>query len=147
MNIKKAVIDSSVLVAVLTPEEYSEWAEEILDKVDEWISPELVYYEVANAIWKKYKKLKVIGRKEAYEAIDKALDTLKHIIKTYSYSELLKESFKTADELNITVYDAVYIALAKKLNAKFITLDEELYRRLEDTEYSKIIITPMHKTT
>jgi len=113
--------------------------------VDEWISLELVYYEVANAIWKKYKKLKIIGRKEAYEAVDKALDTLKYLIKTYPYSELLKESFKTAEELNITVYDAAYIALAKKLNAKFITLDEELYRRLEDTEYSKIIITPTHK--
>ena len=147
MNIKKAVIDSSVLVAVLTPEEYSEWAEEILDKVDEWVSLELVYYEVANAIWKKYKKLRIIGRKEAYEAIDKALDTLKYIIKTYPYSELLRESFKAAEELNITVYDAVYITLAKKLNAKFITLDEELHRRLEDTEYSKIIITPTYKTT
>jgi len=147
LNIKKAVIDSSVLVAVLTPEEYSEWAEEILDKVDEWFSPELVYYEVANAIWKKYKKLRIIGRKEAYEAIDKALDTLKYIIKTYPYSELLRESFKAAEELNITVYDAVYITLAKKLNAKFITLDEELHRRLEDTEYSKIIITPTYKTT
>jgi len=145
LNIKKAVIDSSVLVAVLTPEEYSKWAEEILGKVDEWVSLELVYYEVANAIWKKYKKLKIIGRKEAYEAVDKALDTLKYLIKTHPYSELLKESFKTAEELNITVYDAAYIALAKKLNAKFITLDEELYRRLEDTEYSKIIITPTHK--
>ncbi len=143
MNIKEAVIDSSVIIAVLTPEKYSEWADETLGRIDRWISIDLIYYEIANTIWKKYLKLKILKREEAYEALDKALETLKHLFKIYSYNDLIKEAFETAEKLDITVYDAAYFVLTEKLGTKLITLDEKLHKKLENTEHSKTIITPV----
>lgn len=49
MNIKNGVIDSSVIVALFTPEKYSEWVDKTLNDVEEWISidgdfPFIIYF-------------------------------------------------------------------------------------------------------
>lgn len=142
MNIEKAVIDSSVLVALLTPEKYSKWADKMLSNIDKWISLDLIYYEMANAIWKKYMRLNSLKREDAYEALDKALEILGTLFQIYSCNEIIEDAFKKAEELNITVYDAGYIVLAKKLGVKLVTLDGKLRKRLEGTEDSRIIIAP-----
>ena len=50
-------------------------------------------------------------------------------------------------ELKITVYDASFISLARKLDVKFLTLDEKLAKRLEDTKYCRFIDCPTRKNT
>jgi len=142
MAIEKAVVDSSVLVALLTPEKHSEWVEGVLSETEEWFSLDLIYYEVANAIWKKYKKVGSLGREDAYKALEKALEILRYLFKIYSYSEVVKKAFETAEKYDITVYDAAYIVLAKTLGAKLITLDRELLGKLGKTSLSKLFMTP-----
>ena len=142
MNIKKSVFDASVIIALLTPEKYSKWSEKIFEEVDDPISLDLVYYEIANAIWKKYAKLKCLKEQDAHEALNKAIEILDKIFKIYSYNVLIKDAYITAEKLGITVYDASYITLAEKLGTKLITLDEKLYNKLRNTDYEKIIITP-----
>ena len=142
MSIEKSVFDASVIIAFLTPEKYSEWAENIFREVDEPISLDLVYYEVANTIWKKYTKLKCLKKQDAHEALNKAVEILKTLFKIYNYDNLVKEAYMIAEKFNITVYDASYIILTQKLETELITLDEKLYNKLKNTEYEKIIITP-----
>jgi len=103
LNIEEAVIDSSVLVAVLTPEKYSHWADEMLNSIGIWISLDLIYYEVADTIWKKYMRLNNLKRGDAYEALDKALEILGTLFQIHSYNNIVEEAFKTAEEHNITV--------------------------------------------
>jgi predicted nucleic acid-binding protein len=143
LSIKDAVIDSSIIVAVLTPEKYSEWADETLGRIDKWISIDLIYYEIANTIWKKYLRLKILKRDEAYEALDKALKTLNNLFIIYSYDKLIKEAFEVAEKSDITVYDAAYLVLAERLETKLVTLDEKLYKKLKNTEHAKTIIAPV----
>ncbi len=145
MNIKKSVFDASVIIALLTPEKYSEWSEKIFEEVDKPISLDLAYYEIANTIWKKHSKLKCIKEQDAHEALNKAIEILEKIFKIYSYNFLIKDAYITAEKLDITVYDASYITLAEKLGIKLITLDEKLYNKLRNSEYEKIIITPYKK--
>jgi len=60
MAIEKAGVDSYVFVALLTPEKHSEWVDEVLSETGEWLSIDLVRYEVANVIWRKYKRIKSV---------------------------------------------------------------------------------------
>lgn len=75
-----------------------------------------------------------IKRDDAYEALDKALETLKYIFKIYPYNDSVKEAFETAEKLDITIYEGAYIVLAEKLGTKLVILDRKLCKRLENTE-------------
>lgn len=142
MAIEVGVFDSSVLVALITPEEYSDWVDKIFMETRRWVSLDLLNYEVANAIWKKYRKVNVLGRGEAYEAIKRFREIVENLFDIYPYTDILDDAFETAAKYDITVYDAAYIVLAKKLDAKYITLDTMLKNRFRETEYADIFITP-----
>ena len=40
---------------------------------------------------------------------------------------------------DITIYDAVYVALAKELNYDFVTADRKLFEKIEDLAFVKLI--------
>ncbi len=60
----------------------------------------------------------------------------------HSFSEVIVEALNLALELNVTAYDAAFLVLAQKLNLQFLTLDEELVKRLEDTKYNGLAKCP-----
>jgi predicted nucleic acid-binding protein len=49
-------------------------------------------------------------------------------------------------ELNITVYDAAFLALAHKLDLRLLTLDAKFAKKLEGTKYDGIIECPNRKS-
>lgn len=120
---EKKVVDASVLVKLFLHEENDDKA---LALVQDHIAgkaliivPELVFLEVINAL--RYKKQDV-------DALDKANQRLWklqfHVEKMNAF--LLKRTAELALEFNLTVYDALYVAVANNFGAPLITADKAL---------------------
>ncbi len=137
------VVDSSVVTALVTPEQYSDWASKKLSAYDDFHALDLNYYEVANAI--KYKKSDRFDAKDAAKAFMQAAEML-DLCAVHNFSEVIKNAIAIAMELNITVYDAAFLSLAEKLDAQLLTLDQKLVKKLEGTKYYSFMESPNKKT-
>ena len=136
----KAVLDASTIVALVVPEEYSEWAEKKVEEYSELYILDLTPYEVYNALWKK-RILEELNDRELKEAVETVEDFLKICFKT-SLKPLRVDALKIALKYKITVYDSAYIALTKAIKGAFITIDRKLYNKLKNTQLKNIITTP-----
>jgi predicted nucleic acid-binding protein len=136
------VIDSSVIVALVTPELYSDWSSNRLSKYDYFHILDLNYYEVANAI--KHKKLDRFDVKDAVKAFKQAVE-LMNLYAIHNFSEVITDAIATALELDITVYDAAFLLLAEKLDTQLLTLDVKLSKRIESTKYYGFVEYPNKK--
>ena len=123
------VLDASVILKWFQDEEGSERAlvfEERHKTGEEMIAvPDLLFYEIANVL--RYQK-KITGEfaDDAFEALNK-LEIQTFVLGLYQ----LKEVFRFAREYDISVYDAMYVILAKKLECKLITADKRLQQKLK----------------
>ncbi len=135
----EAVVDTSVIVALITPEEFSEWASKTISKFSYFHIPDLCFYEVANAIKAKVLK-KEINNKEAIAAFAEAVK-LMNLYAIHGFTEVIADAMALALGLNVTVYDGAYLSLAEKTGAKLITLDKKFAKNLKGTEYNKMVIT------
>jgi predicted nucleic acid-binding protein len=136
------VVDSSVVAALVTPEQYSDWASKKLSEYNDFHALDLNYYEVANAI--KYKKSDRFDAKDTLRAFNQATEIL-DLYAVHNFSEVINNALAIAIELNITVYDAAFLALAQKLNAKLLTLDQKLVKKIEGTKYFSLMEYPNKK--
>ncbi|RLG90813.1 MAG: hypothetical protein DRO36_05420 [Candidatus Hecatellales archaeon] len=90
----------------------------------------LTKYEVGNALWKEALLLKRVSINEALETIsllDKVLKTME-TVNPSNPSLTLNLAYK----LQTTYYDASYIAASTEKNAKLITDDTKLTRKVEE---------------
>jgi predicted nucleic acid-binding protein len=113
------VADASVIVSFVLEE--PGW-ENYIDILEYCFTVDHAVKEVLNAIWKSYRN----GVLSLEEAVLKS-QVLKKMINVnvllFDEVDLLDEAFKISLGHNITVYDALYIALALKLGKPFATLD------------------------
>ena len=127
------VVDTSVVVKWYIPERHHEQARALrdayLDGKFDLVAPALMPFEAVNA-------LKYSGHYEG-ERLEEASESLPEygidlvpINKTSPVAEI-------ANTLDITVYDASYIALAQKLDTKVYTADGNLLDGLEG-DYSEL---------
>jgi predicted nucleic acid-binding protein len=136
------VVDSSVVAALVTPEQYSDWASKKLSEYNDFHALDLNYYEVANAI--KYKKSDRFDAKDTLKAFNQATEIL-DLYAVHNFSEVINNALAIAIELKITVYDAAFLSLAQKLNAKLLTLDQKLVKKIEGTKYFSLMEYPNKK--
>ncbi len=134
-----AIVDSSVIVALVTPEKYSEWASKILQNYEYFHVLDLSFYEVANAL--EHKIPNGLDIEDATIAFKRA-EKMMNLYAVHSFSEIITDSLKKAIELKITVYDAAFLSLADKLKMPFLTLDIKLAKSLESTKYDELIEYP-----
>ena len=126
---EKIVADASVIVKWFVDEVHSEKARELRDEYIngsvEILAPELMPYEVLNA-------LKYTGLFNLNELVMVAKSLSLYGFRLYSLvGELAEITAKLAVKNNITIYDASYVALAEKLKAKFYTSDEKLIEKVK----------------
>lgn len=127
------IIDSSVVGKWFFPsEEDSKSAFKIKDdfshKQINISVPVLIYYEINNLLKTAIKSLRVDQKKAklAYQGF------LNLNFTVYSAKELLKLTLEKAVRLDISSYDASYIALAEVLDVPFYTADERLVLKAKD---------------
>ena len=116
------VIDASALAAYLLREEGFEEIREYLRRGV--ISVGLALKEVSNAVLTAWRRGRIST--EHAEAALKALFILlgaNVVVESYAQDRLLAEAFGIAMRHRITIYDALYIALAKERRASLLTRD------------------------
>ena len=121
------VLDSSVVTKWFLPEDYSAEARLIFElyRAGEWtlLSPDLMYAEVSNVLW-KYQRKDKISASEA-ERVLEALIGLE--IEAFPSSLLLEHAHELAVRFDRSLYDSLYLALSQRTSSPFVTADEKLF--------------------
>jgi predicted nucleic acid-binding protein len=105
------VIDTSVLVKFILKEE--DW-NKIADFLKAGtISVDLVIKETVNAIWKRVMR-KEISLEEAKSMFEAVKEILNKAVIIENEMDYIDEAFEISIRRNITIYDSLYIKLAKK---------------------------------
>lgn len=123
---KRIVIDSSVLIKTFKEEEGSSFVDKILGMVKKneatLLAPTLIEYEFLNVITR--------GIHDSSE-ISKILRRFKSInigILPLEESAISKATKYCREDPQISFYDAAYHAMAKDMDAIFLTADEKYYK-------------------
>ena len=113
------VVDASVAAMWFLPEPFSERAAALLETDHELVAPRLIRLEVASALLKAVRR----GTLEAADA-GEAIRRLKPpSIRVQADAGLADSALAIADRYGGTVYDGVYIALARARGAMLATND------------------------
>lgn len=118
------VVDASVVLKWFVPEIHSDAARRLLAATHQFLSPDLLFPEVGNAIWKKVRR----GELTAEEGQRLTADISSIAVETVSTRGLMIDAHALAVTTGLTVYDAMYLALAVRLNTELITADDRLSR-------------------
>ena len=131
----KLVIDASVVIKFYVPEILSDRAQEVMSLVADGelmlLAPDLLYPETGNILWKK-QRLHELTPDEVEEIVD-AITSLP--IKIEHSRQIMPLSVSIALQSGITVYDAMYVAVARIYETRMITADRRLVGALAKTEF------------
>ena len=123
------VVDASVVVHWLTPGIFTDPAARLLDEERRFMAPDLLVAEVGNAVW-KYHRQRLLSREEADAAID--MLAVAPIV-LHPSPQLIADAFLIAADLDRSVYDSLYLALAFATGAPFVTADRKLHNAIAGT--------------
>ncbi len=125
------VLDASVVIKWFIPEVYWEQASLLQHYSESHLhTPDFAQLECTSILSKK------VRRKEL------KLDEANHIqalllhmpVQMYPWQDLLLEAGQVAHETYRSVYDCLYLVLAKQINGKMVTADKKLYLALENSK-------------
>lgn len=120
------VVDASVAVKWLMPEPHEAPAGRLLHAGHDLLVPDLVFVEVANALWKR-----VIRGETVVETAIHALQTLGSLpLQVHPSQPLLPLAVELAARFARTVYDSLYLAVAMIRHCPLVTADRRLYDAL-----------------
>jgi len=129
------VIDASVVIKFYISEIFSDKAQEVMLQAANGeltlLAPDLLYPETGNILWKK-QRLHELTPDEIEEIVD-AVTSLP--IKVERSREIMPLSVAIALQTGITVYDAMYVAVAGIYETRMITADRRLVDALGKTEF------------
>lgn len=134
------VIDASVVIKFYVPEILSDKAVEALSRVTDGelllYAPDLVYPETGNILWKKQRRRELTS--EEVDEVANAIIALPMIIE--SSKPIIPLAVSIAMLSGITVYDAMYVAIARIYETKMITADKKLTDTLSKTEFKNDVM-------
>jgi predicted nucleic acid-binding protein len=120
------VIDASVALAWSLVDEFSDYADAVLERVtsEGAVVPAHWPLEVANALLVAERRGRIPS--EAVDEIGRALADLNIDIRPIEVSTTFWDVLERAREYDLTVYDAAYLALALSRGVPLATLDDHL---------------------
>lgn len=131
------VLDTSVVLKWYKEEIYTEIAikikDEFIEGVHEIAVPDLVLYELTNAMRYDNNFTSEIIKESLSKFIDLEVDIL---IPT---EEIINSAVEMSYKHDITIYDAIFVSLAELIGAAFITADEKLYEKIKELGFAKFI--------
>jgi predicted nucleic acid-binding protein len=120
------VVDASLVIKWFVPEIYSEAARRWLDASHDYVAPDLLFSEAGNVLWKKVRR-KELDENEARQLV---VDLAQVAVETVATRSLLQDALALALTGGITVYDAVYLTLAVRLETEMITGDDRFVAKI-----------------
>ena len=126
MPLRRAVVDASAALKWVLEEEGAEQAIALLNE-DVLHAPELMLLEVGNVLWSKVRR-GILQRGDA----DRAYDAIAAVpVVLVPDGELSAAARSLAFALDVTVYDALYAALAQRMDCPLATADAKLARAID----------------
>lgn len=125
------VVDCSVLIAGLLPDEVEMQAQLLLEDLQHGrtvaVVPSLFYQEISNALLMAYRR-KRINRDVLQQYLD-VITILPITVDTAAATQgsTMKRVCELAEKHGLTTYDASYLELASRLDLPLATLDVDLY--------------------
>ena len=120
------VVDANVVAKWFVPEDLSDEAARLLDERHELASPDLLWPELGNVLWRKA-RVGQLTRREASRIV-RALDQLP--VTVFASRLVLEGALEIALATGRRVCDSVYVALAVGLDCRLVTADERLVNAL-----------------
>lgn len=121
------VVDTNVLAYLYLPGEYTSLAERWLEADADWVAPVLWRSEFRN-ILAGYLRRGNLTFQQAYSLQREAEDLLRgheYEMDSLGVMELVRDT-------DCSAYDCEFVALAKQLGVKFLTMDGQLLRTFPD---------------
>lgn len=130
--------DASIIVKWFVKEEYSEKARKIKDQFMEGrvrlIAPNLLIYEATNAL--RFHPIAKLPLRSIVSSV-RALENMS--IATRPGLSTWQKAVEISLNEQISIYDAVYIAMAFTLDAKMVTADRKLPKRVSEKTKKRIM--------
>jgi predicted nucleic acid-binding protein len=123
--LRAAVIDASVAIKWVAPEDFSTQALSLLNG-PQLFAPAHWLSEAVNGVWGKFHR----GQWSAPVTRARAAALMQAPIKPVALPELMERAIERAITLRLTVYDSLYISLAEARGIPLITDDGKLLRRM-----------------
>ena len=130
------VVDASVAVKWLVPEIHADAARRILSSKHELLAPDLIWVEVGNVIWKKWRRGEVPG----HAAGDLLQDFHRYPVQTFASRALMTAAWDLAERYSQSFYDSLYLALAASVECPLVTADLKLYNRLKTGSFTESLV-------
>ena len=120
------VIDSSVALTWLLPDEQGSPADELADRLEHGgaARPRYGYFRVGNALITAQRRKRLTERET--ELLLKTVETLPVDLDTKSAADSFAAVTACARKLGLTTYDAAYLELAQRRGLPLATLDQRL---------------------
>lgn len=131
----RVVIDASVVVKWFFAEDLTKEADSVRRERKRLFAPDFIYAELANVVWKKYNRHEV-DMKEAQTVID-SISTLQFALQPSRI--LVQSAYDIAAKYRASVYDCLYLAIAVKRDAYFITADKRFVTALAGSPFASHI--------
>ena len=119
------VVDASVAAKWVIEEAFSAESASLLAG-DELVAPDHWLAEAANVLWSKVYR----GELATMDATERLAVLLRAPVAGVPLAGLAEPAFAIAAAHRVTVYDALYLALAQRQQAPFVTADLKLVKRL-----------------
>ena len=136
-GLRMYVLDASVIAKWFLPEEDSSLAAEFkkgfAQGAYEIACPDLLLYEFTNLL--RYNP--AITDKESEEMLRNLFDLQIYLV--VPQLNHLIEAERLAREHDISVYDAIYLAVAKELGFTLVTADKKLYERVNRLNFVRLL--------
>jgi predicted nucleic acid-binding protein len=121
------VVDAGVVIKWFVPEVGSDAASRLLASADRLEAPDLLFAEIANAIWKKVLR----GQLTRAESQRLVSDIENIAVDTTPCRALANDAHAIALITSRSVYDSMYVALALRRDTRVITADERFFHALQ----------------
>ncbi|MBI5582569.1 MAG: type II toxin-antitoxin system VapC family toxin [Deltaproteobacteria bacterium] len=132
----RLVVDASVAVKWFLPEIHSRAAERLLSEAFELMAPDLIWSELGNVLWKRWR------RHELTEAAASEIlrDFKRYPLGIFRSGRILDDVWRLASTLNRSFYDCVYLALAETQQCPLVTADLKFFTVLKNSRLGNPVI-------
>ena len=123
------VLDSTAIAAIFFRDTHSEQVEATLKRFERFHTLDLAFAEVGNVAWKRINFFKEDFATHL-RALLAATDFIRNVCNVIETREVLAQALEVGVKEGITIYDSLFVALAKRMKVKLLTTDEKLHDRV-----------------